>query len=125
MDGIAVDKVGATTILRLARDYGSCQNDALQELSKALGEVARDFACRVVLDLAKVTYVGARFLGTLAKGQAKIKARLGRLAFCRVPLHFQELFQVSGLSCVGPIFATREEAVHALEGVPSPTGTTK
>jgi hypothetical protein len=70
----------------------------------------------ILVDLWRRDHCGStalRFFHSLWK---KARGHRGRLVFCNVSDHGQEIFQVSNMDGLGPICASREEALATVRG---------
>src|SRR2546425_11308016 len=84
------------TRVELHNDYGSLADMSLTELRATLLEEAAN--CRdgpLVLELSKVRYVGAAFLGVLIEVDRRIRSRGWQMALVNVGPGMSTLFQVT------------------------------
>jgi anti-anti-sigma factor len=68
----------------------------------------------VVLDFAKTDYYGSTALGLFLKLWKRVKMQQGRMAFCNVSDHEQEILRITNLDRLWPICPTRREALQAV-----------
>jgi anti-anti-sigma factor len=69
----------------------------------------------VVLDLSQTDYFDSRFIETMVRAWNRIKRRDGRFAVCGLKPFCREVIQTTKLDTIWDVFATRDEAVAALE----------
>jgi len=69
----------------------------------------------VILDFHKTDYYGTTALGFFVKLWKKVKMRNGRMVFCNVSDHEQEILQVTKLDRLWPICSSRNEALEAVK----------
>jgi stage II sporulation protein AA (anti-sigma F factor antagonist) len=72
-------------------------------------------ARQVVLDLSAVPYVSSAGLRVLLVVAKRLRAVEGRLILCGVQPYVKEVLDISGLSSIFPIFASRTEALSAAQ----------
>ncbi len=70
---------------------------------------------RLVVDLARVTWVDSTGLGALIAAHRLAGARGGNVVLCSPSLHVQHTLQMIGLDKVLGVYATPQEAVQALK----------
>jgi anti-anti-sigma factor len=68
----------------------------------------------VVLDLRQTGYLGSSALGFLLKLWKRVRSRQGNVAFCNVSAAAMEIFRVTKLGDVWPIYPSRAEALLAV-----------
>jgi anti-anti-sigma factor len=108
------------TIIELGPSYDSLNDEALQEFGGALlSEATHAEPPRLIVDLSETSYVGSSFLELLVRAWKRLKERDGLLALCGVQPFCAEVFQVTRLDSLWPIYPTRVEAVAALAGQPN------
>jgi anti-anti-sigma factor len=69
----------------------------------------------VILDFGNTDYYGSTALGFFLKLLKKVKVRKGRMAFCNVSDHEQEILRVTNLDQLWPICSSRSEALEAVK----------
>jgi len=95
--------------------YAGLETQALQELGEVLlSEAAYADPPRLVIDMSETKFVGSSFIELLVRAWKRIQGRHGMMALCAVQPFCREVFGVSRLDTIWPIYANREEAVRAL-----------
>jgi anti-anti-sigma factor len=69
----------------------------------------------VILDFGKTDYYGSTALGFFLKLWKRVRGRNGRMAFCNVSDHEQEILQITNLDHLWPICSSRSEALEAVK----------
>ena len=80
-----------------------------EELDRAIDSPAD----AVVVDLTGVTFVDSTALGVLLAGSERVRARGGRLAIVCTDDHIRNLFAITGIDAVVPLFQSVREAVDS------------
>jgi len=70
----------------------------------------------VVFDFHRTGYYGSTALGLFVRLWKRLSSRGGRMAFCNVSEHEQEILTVTRLGTLWPICRSREEAVRLVRG---------
>lgn len=104
-----------TLVLQPHHKLGSVQES---ELAKESGEVLEFLnhagpVC-VLLDLAQDEYLSSALIGAIVRLWKRIAQHGGRLALCNVSDTVHQILRITKLHTVWPIYASREEALHAL-----------
>ncbi|RJQ45224.1 MAG: anti-sigma factor antagonist [Gaiellales bacterium] len=73
-------------------------------------------ALRIVIDMSAVHFIDSSALGVLIGGVKRLKPSDGRLVLVSVDENVNWIFQITGLTSVFDIFATRAEALASLTG---------
>jgi anti-sigma B factor antagonist len=74
----------------------------------------------VLVDLSATDYIDSVILGALVRLVQKVRIRRGQAVFCRASPAMQEILKTMKVGTVWPLHASRDEALTALDGVPSP-----
>ena len=69
----------------------------------------------VVLDFQKTDYYGSTALGFFVKLWKRVRIRNGRMAFCNVSDHENEILQITKLDHLWPICSSRSEALETVK----------
>jgi anti-sigma B factor antagonist len=69
----------------------------------------------VIVDFHKTDYYGSTALGFFVRLWKRIRECNGRMAFCAVSDHEKEILKVTNLDGLWPIYASREEALKAVQ----------
>jgi anti-sigma B factor antagonist len=82
-----------------------------EALSQGIGEGAT----RIVVDLAKVTFIDSTALGVIVGGVKGVQARGGSLSIVCRDENIRRIFEITGLDRILAIHRSREEALGAAE----------
>jgi anti-sigma B factor antagonist len=85
------------------------------ELKAALGEAIEAGRRRIVVDLSDTTFLDSTALGVLIGTVKRLRSRDGRLTLVNTDANIAKTFEITGLDQIFAIFATRDEAVVALD----------
>ena len=69
----------------------------------------------VVIDLSAVDYVDSVIIGSIIRLLQKARVRRGRAVFCSASEAMQEILKSIKIGTMWPLFATRAEALAAIE----------
>ena len=69
----------------------------------------------VVIDLSAVDYVDSVIIGSIIRLLQKARVRRGRAVFCSASDSMQEILKSIKIGTMWPLFATRAEALAAIE----------
>lgn len=69
----------------------------------------------VVLDFHKTDYYGSTALGFFLKLWMRVRRQNGRMAFCNISAHEQEILQTTKLDHLWTICSSRSEALEAVK----------
>ncbi len=115
-DAFTIERRGELTVVSAT--------PALESIAMGLEEQAADLifdpirhdaAPLIVLDLSQIDYFGSVFLGVLLRCWKLVQAKGGTMALSGVSDRAKELLHLTSLDFVWPIYATRREAVDALQ----------
>lgn len=112
---IEVEEHDDVTVLRLAAtDF--VQEQEARALGSQLGDwlTKEGLGARVVLSLAKVTYLNSSALGSLLVFEVKLKRRGGELKLCGLSPQVAEVFRITKLDRLFEVYRTEAEALLAL-----------
>jgi anti-sigma B factor antagonist len=73
-------------------------------------------ASRIVVDLAKVTFIDSTALGVLVSGAKRVRPQNGTLDIVCRDENITRIFEITGLDRIFGIYATREEALGVAAG---------
>ena len=91
---------------------GKMDPEAVQDLYPQIQEVFHAGLRRFVFDLSKLEYAGSLGLRLFVGLQNQVRGE-GRVAVCNLSAAMQKLFQITKLTEVLPLYATRDEALAA------------
>lgn len=84
------------------------------ELRKTLKEIAESPKNKIIVDMGKVTYLNSTALGVLISAHTTVTKRGGQIVLCNLDKSLENLFVITKLTLVFPIFANLEEAIRNL-----------
>lgn len=87
--------------------------DETDELRKILTDFAEQKQNKLVLNLEKTTYLNSTALGALIAAHANFSKRNGKIILCNVGKSIENIFVITKLTLVFPIYSSLEEAVKA------------
>ncbi len=103
------------TLVEMDAEYDALGGETLRTLTELLLELAETADPPIVLlDMTDTRYIGSSFLETLFRAWRRLSARQGQLALCGVQPFCGEVFKVTGLQNLWPMYATRDEGLAAL-----------
>lgn len=84
----------------------------VQQLGKELNElVDTEYLVKMVINFSKVKFLSSAVLGKLIALHKKIAAQKGRMAFCNINPDIMQVFKITRLDKLIPIYEDEEEAV--------------
>ena len=109
---LKVEKVQDVAVVTLDQDYLDAGNST--EFKKQLKEVDGS-ANKIVLDLAKVSFVDSSGLGAILSGLRRATQAGGGLKICGVSQSVKVLFELIGMHKIVQIFDNRDKAVESFQ----------
>jgi anti-sigma B factor antagonist len=73
-------------------------------------------AQRIIVDLAKVTFIDSTALGVLVSGAKRVRPQNGTLDIVCADENITRIFEITGLDRIFGIYATRDDALKAATG---------
>lgn len=117
-DGITIERHGEITVVSFAPPLGHIEAAVVEEAASLVtGYLDDSGACspQVVVDLGSMDFFGSSFIGLLLRIWKQITARGGQIVLCGVSPQARDLLHITSLDMVWAMFASRREAVAALE----------
>jgi anti-anti-sigma factor len=113
-----VERLGDTLVLTAERDLREVEFEAIEEeQQEMLRRLAHDHSiCNVVVDFRKTDSFGSTALKLLLRLWRVVRERGGRMALCNVAPYEQEILAVTRLGRLWPAYASRAEALEAVNG---------
>lgn len=112
MASISLEQQIGGTILHLKGQFiGGDETEELRSKLKALSEADKKPA---IIDLEKVTYLNSTALGVLISAHASFTKNDSKLILASVAKSIQNLFVITKLTLVFPIYESLEEAINSL-----------
>ncbi|CAA7625909.1 STAS domain-containing protein [Magnetospirillum sp. UT-4] len=108
---LQIDRQGRIAVVTVAGRLSSAVADAFDEsLQRALD----DGAAEVLVDMSHLTFIASTGLRALILAAKRLNPEGGRVHLFGMDEPVRDVFQVSGLMRVFPVYATRAEAEAAL-----------
>ena len=85
-----------------------------EELRETLRKAAEDKKNTLIMNLEKVTYLNSTALGILMSAYTNFVKRNGRVVLCGVGKSIENLFVITKLTLVFPIYETLDEAIKSI-----------
>jgi anti-sigma B factor antagonist len=86
------------------------------QFKEALLQGIDEGAQRVIVDLAKVTFIDSTALGVLVSGAKRVRPQNGTLDIVCADENITRIFEITGLDRIFGIYATRDDALKAATG---------
>jgi anti-anti-sigma factor len=110
-----LDSADNTLFITPLLDMGEFNCDQIKEEGTALlAQVDQRPEANIVIDFGKTDYFGSDALGLFVHLWKKATQRGGRIAFCCVSDHGDEILKRAKFDHIGPICASRSDALAAL-----------
>ncbi|MGB9772168.1 MAG: STAS domain-containing protein [Candidatus Kapaibacteriota bacterium] len=112
MSKIKVEEQIGGVVVHLKGDFiGGEETDELRDTLKKLAESHKN---KIVIDMGKVTYLNSTALGVLIAAHASVTKKGGVIVLCNLDKSIENLFVITKLSTVFPIYSNLEEAIKNL-----------
>ncbi|NLO19925.1 MAG: STAS domain-containing protein [Ignavibacteria bacterium] len=105
------EQIGGAIIHLKGQFVGGEETDTLRT---TLAEVAQKNKNKLIINLEKTTYLNSTALGVLISAHANFAKRNGQVVLCNVSKSIENIFVITKLTLVFPIFGTLEEAVKSI-----------
>lgn len=113
MASVILEKqIGGWIVYLSGQFIGGEETDELREKLKELSEQKVDAA---IIDLEKVTYLNSTALGVLLGAHASFAKRNAKIILANVAKSIENLFVITKLTLVFPIYETLEEAINSIK----------
>ncbi|RUL86128.1 STAS domain-containing protein [Tautonia sociabilis] len=115
-DGFTIERRGDVLIIVPAprlEEFDLAASDAVS--SVLLGPITTEPMPLVIVDLAGVDYFGSSFLSLLLRCWKSVLVKGGQMVLSGVSPRARELLRITSLDIVWPIYASRNEALSALQ----------
>lgn len=103
-------------VLPLGPAMNYLYKDVHTESNGILEEFMQKKYVNVLIDLSKVDYIDSIIIGAIIRVLQKAKAAGGHAIFCHATENMQEILESIKIGKLWPLYATREEALAALQG---------
>jgi len=112
MSKIKVEEQIGGYLLRLKGDFiGGEETDQLRDTLHQLGSGEKK---TIIVDMSKVTYLNSTALGILIASHASVTKKGGKIVLCNLDKSIENLFVITKLTLVFPIYSSFEEAIKDL-----------
>ncbi len=112
MSKIKIDEQIGGFIVHLKGEFiGGEETDELRDTLKKLSEGTKN---KIIVDMGRVTYLNSTALGVLISAHATVTKKGGIIVLCNLDKSIENLFVITKLTMVFPIYATLEEAIKNL-----------
>ena len=116
-----VDQEDVTLILVPTSDLRELNFDRIEADAGLVFERLKDETVKnVVVDFSETDLFGSSALGFFLNVWKKVKYRNGRMVFCNVSDHEQDMLRATRLDHFWPIHSTRAEAMMSIKDDPDP-----
>lgn len=110
---VEVEDVGDVAVVRFV-DKKILDEQNIQSIGEQLFElVEKEKRHKVLLDFSAVEYLSSAALGKLITLNKKIRAVTGQLRLCQIRPEIYEVFEITSLNKVFPIYKDQETALEA------------
>ncbi len=87
----------------------------VQQLGKELANlVEKEHMVKMVIDFSKIKFLSSAVLGKLISLNKKIAAEKGKLAFCNINADIMQVFEITRLNKLIPIYDDEDAAVRGV-----------
>ena len=87
----------------------------VQQLGQELNDlVDKDYMIKMVINFSKIKFLSSAVLGKLISLNKKVAAQKGRLAFCNINADIMQVFKITRLDKLIPIYEDEDEAVKGV-----------
>jgi len=114
MEHLWVERQAAVTVIHFGVEYGSCSWAKLEQTEESVLRLAENAdPPRLLIDLTNTDYFGSAFLNVLVGCYQRVKRRRGRFSLCGVQPDLMRELEVTRLTELWPVYATRQQALEA------------
>jgi anti-sigma B factor antagonist len=105
------EQIGGVVVYLKGDFIGGEETDELRDTLKKLAEGPKN---KIIIDMGKVTYLNSTALGVLIFAHATVAKKGGMIALCNLDKSVENLFVITKLTLVFPIYPNLEEAIKSL-----------
>jgi len=105
------EQIGGVIIHLKGQFIGGEETSLLRETLKQISDQEKN---TLIINLDKVTYLNSTALGVLISAHANFVKREGKVVLCNVSKSIENLFVITKLTLVFPIFENLEEAIKSI-----------
>jgi anti-anti-sigma factor len=115
---IVVERQGDTLVLTAKRDLRELEFQQIgEEQEEVLHRLTSDPSLlNVVVDFDRTDYFGSSAVGMFTRLWKLVRGRGGRMAFCNLSPHEEDILGAVGLIGLWPIYTSRAVAIQAVTG---------
>ena len=107
---IIEEKQGGINIFKL---NGRLDSNTSQGFEQKLFQAISDGSKTMVVDFKDLDYISSAGLRVILKATKAIKREDGQIMICSMQDYVKEVFEISGMGVLLPIFATDDDALNA------------
>jgi anti-sigma B factor antagonist len=90
----------------------------VQQLGDELRDVVeKEYLVKLVINFERIKFLSSAVLGKLISLHKRILIEKGRLALCHINKDIRQVFKITRLDRIIPIFDTEEEALAKIQGI--------
>lgn len=109
MSKIKVEEQIGGYLVRLKGDFiGGEETDQLRDTLQRLGSGEKK---TIIVDMSRATYLNSTALGILIAAHASVTKKGGKIVLCNLDKSIENLFVITKLTLVFPIYPSVEEAI--------------
>jgi anti-sigma B factor antagonist len=105
------EQIGGVVVYLKGDFIGVEETDELRDTLKKLAEGPKN---KIIIDMGKVTYLNSTALGVLISAHATVAKKVGMIALCNLDKSVENLFVITKLTLVFPIYPNLEESIKSL-----------
>jgi anti-sigma B factor antagonist len=105
------EQIGGVILTLKGQFIGGEETDKLRDTLK---EISQKKSNKLIIELAKVTYLNSTALGVLISAHANFVKREGEIILCNVNKSIENIFVITKLSLVFKIVQTLDEAIKLI-----------
>lgn len=106
-----VEQIGGVVLHLKGQFIGGEETSQLRD---KLSEIVEQKKNNLIIDLDKVTYLNSTALGVLISAHANFVKRDGKVVLCNVSKSIENLFVITKLTLVFPIYTSLDEAIKSI-----------
>ena len=105
------EQIGGEVVTLKGQFIGGQETEDLRKTLSNLNDTDKN--C-IIIDLEKVTYLNSTALGVLIEAHTHFVKKNGKIVLCNVGKSIENLFVITKLTLVFPIYQSVEEAIKSL-----------
>ncbi len=112
MSKVKVEEQIGGYLVRLRGDFiGGEETDHLRD---TLQQISKGEKKTIIIDMGKATYLNSTALGVLIASHSSVTKKGGKIVLCNLDKSIENLFVITKLTLVFPIYSSIEEAIKDL-----------